>query len=183
MWAAAGILPPSKFRTKAPPTEWLEGFSSQLHAGWSARLREETGIDNGYRRCGGIHLADSDAAAAGLLQQCERWRREGLSVKWLHSTDLDQLEPALAGIYDRGHLHGAALAADEMQIRSPRHVKALLAACKKRGVEISPGVEAYDFETSGGRVTTAQTNMGPVARTGWWLRRERGRNLWPCGWD
>ncbi len=162
-WAAAGILPPCNFRTKAPPPDWLAGFSNQLHAEWSARLREETGIDNGYRRCGGIHLADSDAMMSELLQTCERWRREGLTVKWLHAVDLDRAEPALAGAYDRLPLTGVALVAEEAQIRSPRHLQALLAACHKRGVEISSGVEAYDFDVTSGRVTAVRTNMGSIA--------------------
>jgi glycine oxidase len=162
-WAAAGILPPSKFRTKAPPVEWLQGFSSQLHAEWAMRLKEETGIDNGYRRSGGIHLADSKETSVELLQECERWRREGLSVKWLHSTDIDREEPALAGAYERCELHGAALATDEVQIRSPRHLKALISACEKRGVEISAGVEAFDFEMAGQKISAVQTSIGAIA--------------------
>ena len=128
-WAAAGILPPCKFRMRAAPADWLAGFSAQLHAEWSARLREETGIDNGYRRCGGIYLAGSHAASAELLQTCERWRREGLTVKWLHAADLDGIEPNLAGAYDRYRLSGAAIVDEETQIRSPRHFQALIAAC------------------------------------------------------
>ena len=162
-WAAAGILPACKFRTKAPPMDWLQGFSAQLHAEWATRLREETGIDTGYRKSGVVHLADSDAVAGQLLQKCDRWRREGLTVKWLHSTDLDQLEPELAGAYDRCGLHGAALVAEEVQLRTPRHLKALVAACQKRGVEISTGVDAYDFELAGGKISAVQTSIGPIA--------------------
>jgi glycine oxidase len=161
-WAAAGILPANKFRTKAPPMEWLQGFSAQLHAEWAARLREETGIDNGYRRSGVVHLADSSAVAGELLQRCERWRREGLTVKWLHSTDLDEFEPALAGAYDRCGLHGAAYVAEEVQLRTPRHLKALVAACEKRGVEISTGVDAFDFEIEGQKVTAVKTSVGAI---------------------
>ena len=126
-------------------------------------MREETGIDNGFRRSGGIYLADTEANSVELLHTCERWRREGLTVKWLHGADLDQLEPALAGIYDRCHMHGAALVAEEIQIRSPRHSRALLVACRKRGVQISSGVEACDFEISDGRVTAVLTNIGPLS--------------------
>jgi glycine oxidase len=162
-WAGAGILPPCSFRTKASSVDWLQGFSTQLHAEWAARLKEETGIDNGYRRSGGIHLADSQKASVALLHECERWRRQGLTVKWLHAVDIDREEPALAGAYDRCQLHGAALAADEVQIRSPRHLKALIAACEKRGVEMSVGVEAFDFEILGNKVSAVQTNVGSIA--------------------
>ncbi len=162
-WAAAGILPACKFRMRAPPADWLAGFSAQLHAEWSARLREETGIDNGYRRCGGIYLAKTDTASAELLQTCERWRREGLTVKWLHNADLDKMEPDLAGAYDRCGLAGAALVEEETQIRSPRHLRALLAACLKRGVEISQGAAVYDFSIQGESASSVRTNLGDVA--------------------
>jgi glycine oxidase len=162
-WAAAGILPPCKFRMRAPPLEWLQGFSAQLHAEWAARLREDTGIDTGYRRCGGIYLAENDAMSAELLQTCERWRREGLTVKWLHASDLAGIEPALAGAYDRCKLSGAAIVAEETQIRSPRNNQALIAACMKRGVEISQGIEFHDFETHGGKVAAVKTNVGNFA--------------------
>src|SRR5262245_17270047 len=162
-WAGAGILPASTFRMKAPPVEWLRGFSSQLHAEWSARLREETGIDNGFVRCGAIHLAQNDAASEELLATCGRWRREGLSAKWLHAADLDRAEPELAGAYDRCSLQGAAFIAEEVQIRNPRHLQALLVACQKRGADILPGIEACDFTLQGSRVTEVQTSAGPIA--------------------
>ena len=166
----------------AAPLEWLSGFSAHLHAEWAARLREETGIDNGFRRSGGIYLADTEANSVELLHTCERWRREGLTVKWLHGADLDQLEPALAGIYDRCHMHGAALVAEEIQIRSPRHSRALLVACRKRGVQISSGVEACDFEISDGRVTAVLTNIGPLSAEQIVLAAAPGRSRLPHGW-
>jgi glycine oxidase len=162
-WAAAGILPACKFRIKSPPVEWLQGFSAQLHAEWSARLREETGIDNGYRRCGAIYLASKKSAAVELMQTCQRWQREGLTVKWLPPADLDRLEPSLAGAFDRCDLQAAAHVAEEMQVRSPRHLKALVAACQKRGVEITSGIDVWDFTVEGERVASVQTNAGPIA--------------------
>jgi glycine oxidase len=173
-WAAAGILPPCKFRMRAPPLEWLRGFSAQLHSEWHSRLLEETGIDNGYRKSGGIYLAESNDASGELLQTCERWRREGLTTKWLHAADLGKMEPALAGAYDRSKLAGAAFVAEETKIRSPRHNQALIAACAKRGVEMTSGIEAYDFETQGSKVTAVKTNVGNlqadriVLATGTW---------------
>jgi glycine oxidase len=161
-WAGAGILPAGKFRTRAEPREWLAGFSAQLHAEWAARLREETGIDNGYRPCGGIYLADNDTGASELLSHCESWRREGLNAKWLHAADLDAAEPALAAAYDRCQLTGAAVVAEEAQIRNPRHLRALIAACQQRGVKLSPGIEVFDFEVTGDRVTKVRTSDGDL---------------------
>src|SRR5436190_15243540 len=55
-WAGAGILPPAGPHA-AHPLEQLRAQSNQLHAEWAETLRAETGIDNGYRRCGGLYLA------------------------------------------------------------------------------------------------------------------------------
>ena len=46
-------------------------ISRHLHAEWAAQLREETGIDNGFRRSGGIYLADTEADGVELLHTCE----------------------------------------------------------------------------------------------------------------
>src|SRR5262245_35394592 len=56
-WAGAGILPPANRATALHPLERLRALSHELHAQWAAELHAETGIDNGYRRCGGIYLA------------------------------------------------------------------------------------------------------------------------------
>ncbi|MCC7086006.1 MAG: glycine oxidase ThiO [Pirellulales bacterium] len=161
-WTGAGMLPACKFRTRAEPRDWLGGYSSQLHAEWAERLREETGIDNGYRQCGGIYLASDHATANELLSTCDGWRREGLNAKWLHASDLEKDEPALAGVYDRYPLTGAAFVAEESQIRNPRHLRALVAACQRLGVEVSPGVEVFDFETAGQRVAKVRTSAGDL---------------------
>jgi glycine oxidase len=51
---------------------------------------------------------------------------------------------------------------DEWQLRNPRHLKALLTACIQRGVEITPGLAAHDFEIRGGRVCRVLTAQGPL---------------------
>ncbi|HVW37625.1 MAG TPA: FAD-dependent oxidoreductase, partial [Pirellulales bacterium] len=65
-WAGAGILPPAGAGPETDPYEQLLKLSNELHRVWSARLREETGVDNGYRRCGGIYLARDAVAKTEL---------------------------------------------------------------------------------------------------------------------
>src|SRR6185503_3643952 len=66
-WAGAGILPPANPDTADHPYEQLRGISHRLHAEWARRLRQETGIDTGYRRCGGIYLARTAGEGASLV--------------------------------------------------------------------------------------------------------------------
>src|SRR3954452_3104888 len=65
-WAGAGILPAAKRWAAQHPYEQLCGLASELHPQWAAELKAATGIDNGYRCCGGLHLARTPGEAAAL---------------------------------------------------------------------------------------------------------------------
>src|SRR5690242_12491856 len=55
-WAGAGILPPGNPELARSPEARLRAASHVLWPELSAKLREETGIDNGFRRCGGLEV-------------------------------------------------------------------------------------------------------------------------------
>ena len=158
-WAGAGILPPvGPLATGA--AERLTAMSNQLHAGWHERLREETGIDNGYHRTGGVYLARDQAAATALGHEIDRWRREGVSVEELNGiAELAHVEPA---IVPRGELGPCCYLKEECQLRNPRHLRAILAALHRMGVEVSAGLPAEDFVTDGCRITAVRTQAGRV---------------------
>jgi glycine oxidase len=158
-WAGAGIIPPGPTRTDAPPYEQLAALAYRLHSQWSDRLRELTAIDNGYRRCGALHVARDDAARRALLDAVDTWRRLGIKVENVEPAHLCEREPGLSGI-EVDRVQAACLLPDEGQIRNPRHVKALVAACHRVGVRISAGVEAEDFIVRGGRIEAVRSNVG-----------------------
>src|SRR5690606_23090247 len=79
-WAGAGILPPAgPYSTH--PLEQLTLLSNRLHRAWAEQLREETGIDNGYRPCGALYLARSREQAAALAQSAAAWEAEGIQTQ------------------------------------------------------------------------------------------------------
>jgi len=172
-WAGAGILPPENVATAVEPFDRLGAMSVELHAAWAERLRAETGIDNGFRRCGALYVARSaaDCRAVETLARTNSPRQ--VEYRLLERAELTRLEPKLNAV----PLQGAWLAAGECQIRNPRHLKALLAACLARGVEIVAGVETYDFDQHEGRLTAAITSAGRLAAgqyciaSGAWSRR------------
>lgn len=160
-WAGAGILPPSALRDRDDSARRLAGLSYELHPEWARRLREETGIDTGFRRCGGVYLANSPHGD-DLRAMAEACTADGVRVEQITPAQLADIEPALAdGAAGRRPL--ALHLPDEAQLRNPRHLRALLTACVGRGVTLSSGIEAEDFLVTGNRVTGVRTSAGVLA--------------------
>ena len=162
-WAGAGILPPTGTRPNRDPYAELFRISSELYPVWSANLREETGVDNGYRQCGGVYLATDDAEEAELKQWASEWRACGARAEPLDARRLAEQEPALAAASARSTLRSAWFLPEEAQVRNPRHLKALSLACARRGVELCPGVAVEGFEVSGEDVVQVLTAAGKIA--------------------
>ena len=157
-WAGAGILPPAVQPAGAHPYDQLVGLSNSLHCVWTKRLYEETGIDNGHRRCGGIYLATTSAEADELHVAAQSWQERGIQAQKLSAAELRQLEPYLADNINSGyHLP------DEAQLRNPWHLKALLAACARHKVEVLAGVQAEEIEVRGDRIDRVVTTSGVMA--------------------
>ena len=162
-WAGAGILPPAAATPQADPYAELHRISGELYPRWSAQLREETGVDNGYRRCGGIYLAADESDEAELRMCAAQWRKDGIHVEPIDAAGLAESEPALAAGRSGKTLKAAWRLRDEAQVRNPRHLKALMLACARRGVDLQPGVAVEGFRTAGSRVTHAITLQGDLA--------------------
>lgn len=153
-WAGAGILPPGNPRRAATPEARLRAESHRLWPEWTKRLLDETGIDNGYRNCGGIEVQlESDPAA--LQDRIAGWREEGVLVDELTAAELADLEPAVTDSFA-----GAYRLPELCQVRNPRHVKALIAGCAVRGVDFFPGQPVVGFERIEGRVAAVRTISG-----------------------
>jgi glycine oxidase len=162
-WAGAGILPPAAARPTGDPYAELFRLSGELYPLWSARLREETGVDNGFRICGGIYLAGDAEEKGALDAEASGWRSNGIRAERLDAASLAQREPALAAGIACQQPGIAWWLPDEAQVRNPRHLKALMLACSRRGVEIAAGVAVEGFDVTAGRVTHAITSQGKLA--------------------
>lgn len=156
-WAGAGILPPAgPYSTH--PLEQLTLLSNRLHRAWAEQLREETGIDNGYRPCGALYLARSREQAAALAQSAAAWEAEGIQTQRLSPSQAQELEPALK--HCQPAIEAAVLLPEESQIRNPWHMRALVAACVGRGVVIEQGVAAEQLVIRSGQLVRVQTIAG-----------------------
>ena len=154
-WAGAGILPPPTARGDVPAWPQLQSLSFRLHEQLQARLKDETGIDNGYRRCGGIHVARRAGEAAALRADMAELAADGVKVQRIESFEqLNRLEPNLELPGQTGSV-AAYLLPDEAQIRNPRHLQALTLACRQRGVRIVSQRPISRFQFQEDRVASA----------------------------
>lgn len=156
-WAGAGIIAANVERLRTNPGVDLRSWSAVLYPEWSAALREETGVDNGYRRCGGVDVAWTAAEDNDLRTSAGRWRSERIVFERLDPRDFRKVEPALGpGLFSAYYLP------DRAQVRNPRHLDALRAAAVKRGVRIESGREVTGFDRLGARVVAVRTTGGTV---------------------
>jgi len=158
-WAGAGMIPPVDKSPNASPVDQFTTAANELHKHWALELREQTGIDNGYRRCGGIYLLTGREGPADAARQVTQWRAGAIAVEELDARRLAEIEPQLQVLDEPC---GAYLLPDEAQIRNPWHMRAVLAGCLARGVVVHPGVEAEDFLLRGDRVEAVRTTLGEL---------------------
>ena len=152
-WAGAGIIPPGDTSRARHPLDQLRALSAQMYPELSSELREQTGIDNGYHVCGGLELPEP-----GEELPVAEWREQGIAFGELNGADLRAVEPGLSPALPRGfYLPGMA------QVRNPRHLKALVAACRARGVRLSPHSPALGVAFSAGRIDAIQIAEGPLS--------------------
>ena len=156
-WAGAGILPATGPDEAHHPLDQLRVLSHQLHPEWAAALLELTGIDNGYRKCGGVYLARSHGEAAALGGLVGLMREERIEIERLTPTALADLEPGLRPLVESDDLTAAYRLPGESQLRNPDHLRALIAAIRASGVELDTETPIDDFEIVDGRIISARS--------------------------
>ncbi len=141
-WAGAGILPPGNPARAVTPLDRLRAIGSTCFAAFSEELRERTGIDNGYRLCGGLEFLQPEDEYVLPL-----WKAEGIAFERLSAEALAHTEPAL------GRAPGDAYALFACaQVRNPWHLRALIAACETMGVTLAPHTRVCGWHTSNGKI-------------------------------
>lgn len=164
-WAGAGILPPACPGPGDDPLARLTAAAQDLWPVLSEELRETTGLDNGFRRCGGVllppHAVDvpeltfRPAAATQWEEESAAWESSGTRVERLDARRLRELEPQLSP-----HLTEGLFLPDLCQVRNPWHLRALAADCRRLGVRIVEGIEVERVWREGGNVRGVETADG-----------------------
>lgn len=164
-WAGAGIVPPGRPERATTPIDRLRAFSSAEFPAFSAELRELTGVDNGYRRCGGVEVVEHDDPAIDL------WRAEGVQFERF----VCDVEPGL-----RLPAGEAYFLPDVAQVRNPWHLRAVITACERVGVDLRPGHAVQELRRTDDRVDAIVTESGEEWRGEQFLL---ATGAWTGGWS
>jgi glycine oxidase len=148
-WAGAGILPPAPAGEHLKPIDQLRRQSALLFPQLSSTLQAETGIDGGYRRNGGLEvLADG-------REQLSEWQRQGLVYEELSPRTVREREPEFDPPDGRYFYFP-----DMAQVRNPRHLHALEAACRRRSVTMLANTTVQRIDRTDGQVRAIETSAG-----------------------
>ncbi len=178
-WAGAGILPPPTKQSTHDPLERLQQLSLQMMPKWSSDLLQLTGIDNQYQACGGFYLAKSAGEFAALIGLKGFWEDVGIEFRTRTVDQLQTLEPWVAGQLKADDYRLIAEIPGETQLRNPRHLLALRAACQLLGVQFFAMTQdqANDLQLSDdrrvlevGRGARVRCNQVVVAAGSWTSR-------------
>ncbi|HVY12267.1 MAG TPA: glycine oxidase ThiO [Alphaproteobacteria bacterium] len=146
-WAAAGML--AAILESEPGEEKLLPFllESQKHwPGFAKELQQETGLSVGYVESGTLFAA-RERDDVGILRQRHAYlQKHGVNLEWLDRTQLLAREPCLSP-----RAYGALLSANDHVADNRALVTALLAACKKAGVQIHEHAPVEEILIEDGR--------------------------------
>ncbi|MCE3014361.1 MAG: NAD(P)/FAD-dependent oxidoreductase [Pirellula sp.] len=163
-WAGAGILPAGASVDALDPLEQLRALSHRLHPLWAEELLEFTGIDNEFRRCGGLYLARTRAERATLRANCSWWDDHGIAYQ---QSTVGQISQHLSGLKSVTLVEPEAecwWVPGDCRVRNPRHLKALQTALTQLGVEFLPHTSVLDFHHQSGRIDRANCEGNRVVR-------------------
>jgi len=153
-WAGAGIIAPGNPAGAVTAEAQLRAGSAALWPSFSAKLQAETGVDNGFRPCGGLELR-LVGKSTDLDDEIAHWQHEQVAVERLSPHELKDCEPQISST-----ITSAYRLPSMGQVRNPRHIKALLAACAARGVTLRPGTPVLNLHQQGELVTGIETSAG-----------------------
>jgi len=174
-WAGGGIL--------SPLYPWRQPLAVQRMSRWSQRfypdlaqsLKNHTGIDPQWNRCGLLWLDLPDLETA--LDWC---RRNGIGCQIPREEEIEALQPGLHVLRGGRHLWIEGIA----QIRNPRLLKALRRELAANGVEMLEHRAVLDWRIQGERITAMVTSQGNLQgdsfliAAGAWSERITPQGYW-----
>ncbi len=128
------------------------------------KLLEQTGIDNEYRKCGGLYIARTLGEKATLAANRVWWHEHGIPFQQLSRAEVEtqhfrQASDETASVGTASvHTISVETTIDNRQhwwlpndcrVRNPRHIQALVTACALSGVDIIEHDPVVDIKHEG----------------------------------
>lgn len=154
-WAAAGMLTPQAECDAPGPFLDLARASRALFPRLAAEMREETGIDIGYREAGTLLIALTEEDERAIEARCGWQLSAGLRLERLDGAEARRLEPALSP-----RVRMAARFPEDHQVENRQLARALWHAAARAGARFRVGTEVAGLLASGGRVTGVELAGG-----------------------
>ncbi len=149
-WAGGGILSPIHPWHYPGALVDLVARSTELYPALARELLEETGVSIELRNTGLLRLALTDDDEVELA--------EATTFRAARSLPVERPASARAhGTAITEEAKGALHEPDVAQVRNPRLLKALVAGCARRGVELAPHEPVIELLRNGERITGVRT--------------------------
>jgi glycine oxidase len=149
-WASAGMV-----SAQPPGDDPISRFyreGAAMFPEFAAAIRDETGIDIGYWRCGSLRLCRSAEEWPAWEEEFQAARAAGASVECWSAEAVHSQASGLAPDTVGAHYYPEA-----GQVRPPRFVRALAVGAARRGVRFRTGEPVTGFARAGERVTGVVT--------------------------
>jgi glycine oxidase len=153
-WAGAGMLAPYTESARDEALLELCAASLREYPSFVERVREASGVDSHLHLDGIVHAGFGAEQRAGLVRRADWLRARGIACELLDRTQAIALEPWLGS-----HTSGALLVGCEGHVDNRRLGRALVAACRERGVVIET-VASVKVECDARRVLGMRTDFG-----------------------
>lgn len=158
-WAGVGILEPCSWHREDELAR-INQDALERYPEFVAELRERSGVDPQYQRCGRLQIIRDDnrmkmAASEVAAVGDQRMPDGGPIVSTLTPAEAAALEPNLTV-----EMTAAQYCRMTAQIRNPRLLKALVGACRNAGVVIEEGLTVRSLLKDGDTVLGVVTDQG-----------------------
>lgn len=149
---AAGMLAPQAEAAEAGPFLDLGMRSRDLFPALADALREETGLDVGYRQHGTLYACLTEAEEAEARRRLAWQQSQGLRVEWWEAGKVREREPGISAA-----VRGALFLPGDHQVTSGTFTRALALAAVRRGAEIREGAPVTGFVRDRKRIVAVKT--------------------------
>ena len=151
-WHAAGLI--AQLRATANMTK-LAKYSQELYGD----LEAETGVATGFRRCGSITVALTEARKEELLRQTSMARAFGVEIEPIGPGEVKAMYPHL----EVGDVTQGVYLPKDGQGDPANIALALAKGARQRGAKVLEGVKVTKIHRSAGRVTGVDWECGGEA--------------------